>query len=239
MTAKLSFVSVAALAALPMTFACGGDDGAAHPVTHDASMGSNMVDAPAPCLANDTYAPTFAGSDDQFADDYPAEGSGSDATRHVMFYTGYLNQDPLPDALYLDLWQGYGGFGSGDIKTGQYVISGEDAAYSTCGICAYLAADVDPDNGPADYYFAQSGVVNITSITTNLTGTLQNVNFARVGIDPETGDPSDTAVGDCQSTIASASFSGPIEVQTGSGSAATGKIRVRVTPNRVLHHRYM
>ncbi len=238
MTRKFSFVSVAALAALPIPFACGGDDDGRHVVTHDASMGSNAVDAPAAgCLIGSALAPSF-GSDNQFADEWP-EDADPMFTPHHIYFDGLLNDDQATDDLLIDLVQGFGVFaGSGaDIQTGTFSLAGDDTKYSTCGACVYLAADWG-DNGPADFYFAQSGVLELTSVAGNLVGTITNVTFARVGYDEDMNWAGDTVIGDCTSHIDSASFNVPIDVHTGSGSAAAlGKVRVK-TNRRALHHRY-
>lgn len=232
MTRKFSFVSVAALAALPIPFACGGDDGGAHIVTHDASM---AVDAPAPCLAADMYAPTFNGSADQHVSDHPQTGSGSDVNPHHMYFTGELNTETAPDELWIDLWAQYGGFGSGDIKTGTYTIDGDEKAFSTCGICVYVAAQVDADNGPSAYYWAQGGVVTLTSVMGKLTGTLTNITLAQVGIDPD-GFPLDEVEGNCASKIDSASFD--VDITAAGSGSATGKVRLHLQHPNKLRHRF-
>ena len=233
MTAKFSFVSVAALAVLPLPFACGGDDGPTHVTTHDAAV--NNVDAAEACAAATSYSPTFSASN-LVVNNYPATGSGSAATLHHMYFTGGLTTDTPPDELSIDLWEKFGGFGSGDIKTGSYTLTGEDAAFSTCGTCVYLATDSDATNGPAGYYFAQGGVLNLTSVTGRLTGTLTNVTFVKVGVDPDGFPLDEPAPGNCTSTIASASFDSVIG--SGGSGSATGKFGVKLERPGVLHHRY-
>ena len=178
-----------------------------------------------------SFAPTFD-ANNLVVNNYPSMGSGSDATLHHMYFTGDLNTDTPPDQLYIDLWEKYGGFGSGDITTGSFSLTGEDAAFSTCGTCVYIANDVDADNGPAGYYFAQGGTLTLTSVTGRFTGSITNVTFVKVGIDADGFPTDEPAAGDCSSTIASATFDSAI----GSGGSATGKIKFERP--RVLRHRY-
>jgi hypothetical protein len=234
MSAKLSLLYVAALAALPMTVACGGDDGTVHPVTHDAMMGSNQMDAPVTsnCLANDSYAPTF-GADDQFAFEWPDETADAGYPHEILFGAA-LNADQVPDYLYIDLWQDYGAFTGSDIAIGQYTISGDETKLSSCGTCVYIGAD-ETEDATGEYYVAQGGVLNLTSVSGQLKGTLQNITLVSVDKD-EDGDATDNVNGNCQTHIDSASFEVAIEPAP---TNATGKpVRVRLGRGRNLHHRY-
>ena len=76
---------------------------------------------------------------------------------------------------------------------------------STCGACVTVGAKVTAAGDVGAYYSARSGVLNLTSVSGRITGTLQNVMLYRVLTDAD-GNPSDMATFDCESRIASASF---------------------------------
>jgi hypothetical protein len=112
----------------------------------------------------------------------------------------------------------FGAFSGGPITTGTFPIAEDDAAYSSCGACVMIGAQVDANGVVDDWYFARSGVLNLTSVTGRLTGSLQNVMFYRVKTDAD-GNPSDDATFDCESKITTASFDAPITVDTGSAAS--------------------
>ncbi len=126
-------------------------------------------------------------------------------------YSGTLNTDI--DYVDLELYAGEGAF-SGNPTTGTYTIAGDDAQYSTCGLCLLIltdATDTDPTTGDfTDTYLATSGTVKITKLTsTKLQGTITNAVFTHVTID-STSYVS-TPVGDgCGSAIDSMTFSSTI-----------------------------
>jgi hypothetical protein len=223
MTARFSFAGVLSVGSI-VVLSCGDDGGPVRTLpTYDAA-----IDAPEPCKAADSYAPTF-GSGDQTAEDYPAMGSGADATIHQIYYSAPLDANTPGDYLFIDFYEQYGGFGSGDIVPGTYTLTGDDAAYSTCGICVTIAADAT-DSGVDDWYVASGGILTLSSVTTNLTGTLSNVTLRRVITDAE-GGPSDAPQGDCASRITSASFDAPLVMGSAAGRVLTG------IPVHVLRHR--
>ena len=205
-----SKLSTFTLVCLPM-LACGGDSKTHVDSGIHLADSPGLTDAPAACTGAASYAPTF-GSGAQQAKNYPAAGSGSSATPHEETWLGALNADQ--DTLVIQLYQGFGGFGSGDVRTGTFPLTGADGVYSTCGACVFMATNVG-SNSFADYYFATAGSLTLTSVTGTLSGSLSGVTLTHVGSDAQ-GNPSDTAVGDCTSTIASASFSSPLVA----GSAA-------------------
>jgi hypothetical protein len=143
MSAKFNILvaaSIPLVTIVPM-LACGGDDGAkvdsgihvndGHGSGSGSGSGSNAA-----CSADSSYSPAF-GSGEQGARDFPPTGSGSDMTVHEELWEGALNADT--DVLILDLFQGYGGFGSGDIRNGTYNLAQNgDNAFSTCGVCVLM-----------------------------------------------------------------------------------------------------
>jgi hypothetical protein len=215
MPAKLNVFGVCVGTIIPIAFACGGGDdgGKIQVISADAS-----IDAMEPCKGQMTYAPGAIGSDSAEATDYPAMGSGEDASLHEIFMLAALDSNTPGDYLYIDLYEMFGAFEGGPIATGTFTLTGDDSAYSTCGACVMLGAQVDDAGNVDDWYFARSGILNLTSVTTRLTGSLQNVMLYRVRTDAD-GNPSDDATFDCETKITSASFDLPITVDTGSAAS--------------------
>lgn len=216
MPAKFSILTIAALPIIPIALACGGDDdGGKIMVQPDASM----PDAAIICTALPSYAGVAAGSNTQFATDFPASGSGSSAQPHVQSYLGALNADI--DALRLLLYGGFGAFGSGDVRPGTYQLTGAETKFSSCGACVLVGTDVT-QSGQADWYMATGGSITLTMAGsgsgTTLSGSLSNVNFAHVGKDAD-GLPTDTVVDTCVTSIPSANFTATLRAP----SMVTGK----------------
>ena len=217
MPAKFSIFAVAAMPLIPIALACGDDGGGKIKVPDAKVFNDAPPDAPTLCTAESSY-PTPSFGSNQFATNYPASGSGSSAQPHVISYGGALNADI--DALRLILFQGYGGFGSGDIRPGTYTITGADTKFSTCGICVLVQTN-NMGQTFADWYAATSGTVTLTSTGTNGTGTfsgsLSNVSLVHVGKDAM-GLPADTTASNCTSTIPTANFTATLMA-----GSATGK----------------
>jgi hypothetical protein len=203
MPAKFSIFTVAALPLIPIALACGGDDDGGKIMVQPDSA---MPDAPVICSALPSYAGVAAGSNTQFATNYPASGSGSSAQPHVQSYLGAMNADI--DALELLLFGGFGSFSGGDIKPGTYQLTGDETKFSSCGACVLIGTDVT-QSGQADWYMASGGSITLTMAgggsNTTLSGSLSNVNFAHVGKDAD-GEPTDSVVDSCVSSIPSANF---------------------------------
>lgn len=103
---------------------------------------------------------------------------------------------PLAD-FFIHLVTGKGVFGGGLITTGTFPIQADDTSLNTCGLCTSIIAS---GQGPAQFYFATSGTVEITA-TDKVTGSAQNLHF--VEIDGNSGAP---IAGGCSSAIASITF---------------------------------
>jgi hypothetical protein len=203
MPAKFSILTICALPIIPIALACGGDDDSGK-ITVQAD--ANAPDMAINCTALPSYAGIATGSGTQLATDVPASGTGSSAQPHVQSYLGAMNPDI--DALRLLLYAGFGGFGSGDIKPGTYPLTGDDTAFSTCGLCVLVGTDVTM-SGQADWYMATGGSITLTMAgggsNTTLSGSLTNVSFAHVGKDAD-GLPTDSVVDSCVTSIPSANF---------------------------------
>ena len=206
MPAKFSLLTVAAIPLLPAIplLACGGDDGPSVKVV-DAAIDSRPIDAAAACTAAASN-PTPAFGSAQSAE---VQGSGSAQT---MNYVGRLNADNMmPDLLAIDLYAGYGTFMGSNIGPRASIdLSGVEADYATCGACVLILTDLHMmGSGVAltDVYMASSGTMTLTSTSTNFTGTLSNVSFRQVNIG---SGGTTTNVGNCTSSLPSASFNAPI-----------------------------
>ena len=200
------------------------------------SPGSGTPDAPGSggCTASTSYSnPSFNGSNSGAINFQPGQlGSGAP---HVEGFDGMLNADAMPDDLHIELWGMTGAFGTQDIKTGTFQLSGSDLDYATCGICVLVQTDIHMQGSgfaQTDDYMATGGSVTLTSVGTNgtgtLSGTLSNVQLTHVTIDPQSFES--TPVGDCNTTISSASFSGTL--MAGMFTAPPHPVTV------TLHHRY-
>lgn len=211
-----SSMLVGSIAVGATIIACGGST----PKKPDGKV--TVIDSPGgsgSCVALASYSPSFGSN--QSATNYPAAGSGSTASPHIEDWAGALAQGTV---LEITLFAGYGGFGSGDIKNGNYTITGDDAIYSKCGICASIAAGITQSGSGssatfnvAAWYTADSGMISLTSTTGTLTGSLTNVHFIHVAQSSAGKFPGDPPATDsCTSMIASGSFSATLQA----GSAA-------------------
>jgi len=173
---------------------------------------SSSADATAACTAQSSYTGISFGSN-QNAESDGSGTTGADA--HADLYLGQLPSPPTnvnPDLLDIELYAGTATFGSGDVATGTYNLTNE-TQYSTCGACVMVwpQATVDGSGNvtPVDQYLATSGSITLTSVgpagTGMLTGTVSNVAFQHVTIDPNSF--MSTPDGNCTSMIGSASFS--------------------------------
>jgi hypothetical protein len=90
-------------------------------------------------------------------------------------------------------------------------LSGPESNYETCGACVLIYVDLDPDNEFMDdgVYMATGGTINLMTLTPNIKGTLSNVSFTHVTIDPDNNYHS-TPVGDCDSMMMSMAFDFPV-----------------------------
>jgi hypothetical protein len=196
MPAKFSILTVAAMPLIPVALACTGDDGGHH-ISVQPDAAATQPDAPVNCTAAESYAGLLTGSAaPQRGTNYPAAGSGSDASVHRIVGTARLSPEVPPDVLFMDLYANYGVFAGGDIKTGTFYLNGDETSYSSCGACVLIAADVT-QNAITDWYMASGGQVDITAVSgTNITGSLKDVTFRRVKTGTD-GGPTDDATGDC------------------------------------------
>lgn len=232
---------------VPLAVSCGGDDG---PKVIKSDSGVKMPDAAPPdnCKVGSSYNPTFTDADAfTRAVDVPAGYMGS-MDAHTIYSYGLLQplaQDSrIGDFLEIDLYAGYGGFGSGDIVPGTYVIANDELSWADCGICVALQGDYNVDTEEIDdWLLARTGTVVITEAAGSAYKVaLMNATFERVTVD-EDGNPTQDAQTDipCTSMVGSASFDLTLEHAgsgSGSGSAVGKPTGGRIARARALRHRF-
>jgi len=121
-------------------------------------------------------------------------------------FSAIVGEGEKPDILEVALFDGSGAFTGGVARTGTFTISGVETSPEECGICVSLYGDVDPETGdPSQVLIAQSGSVEITSITGTFQGSLSNVSFKSLDL------MTDAVTDDCEASLSSASLNAPIE----------------------------
>jgi hypothetical protein len=158
------------------------------------------------CLATADYAAVGA---------VPGQAEYSDPTDPTagLGWFGPLNQATPPDYVAVQLYGGFGVFPT-TITTGTFQLTGNELNFATCGVCVLVWADISSQGQPAQEYLATGGSVTLTSVTGRITGTLTNVTFEHVTINPSTYES--TPLGDgCESKIGSLSFDSPITTPDG------------------------
>ena len=193
--------------------ACGGDDGDTVTPSIDAARidGSGGTDAPpAACTVSTT----------NFADRGPImggtylfrPGANAAATDDELDVLSQLEAAQPTDLLRIQLYAGYGAFAGRAIVPGTYQITGDELDFATCGVCVMLATNVTA-MAYDDDYMATSGTVTITAAGTAvggmLAGSLSNIQFHHVMIDPQTGATTQAA-DTCTSAMSNATFSGTL-----------------------------
>ncbi|HEY4181213.1 MAG TPA: hypothetical protein VGM90_30420 [Kofleriaceae bacterium] len=202
--------SLAAVLFASSLAACGGGGG-----------GSNGPDArpigdvgPVTCTAPNAFGqPTLSMTDSQHS------GPDTDGSEKLEFF-GLLNSDPLPDSLYLSFFNGYAPFDP-DIMPTTVTLTGDQADYATCGACVEIDTDLSDAGDLTDIYFVNGGTLNITSTTTNLTGTIMNASFVHSIIDNDTLETTPSPDG-CVTSIASVSFTAAITQADDTGGSGSG-----------------
>ena len=120
------------------------------------------------------------------------------ATQGPTTSTIVLDGGPPRDSFFLKLNTGKGVFAAG-LANGSYTLAGADLDFSNCGLCVNIIADIVSMQGPTKFYFAEAGMVTLTS-TSPPAGTLSNVTFKEV---TSGGAP---VAGGCVASITSMTF---------------------------------
>ena len=201
----------ATVAATVYVIACGGGGGGKvvdSGIKLIDSTGGGQMDGSAAGTCNAMASYGAANFTMQVAGTKGSGTTGSNA--HFEEWDGLLNADP--DALVLELYAGFGGFGSGDIRPGTYQLTGSDAQYASCGICLRLFTDLTGSGSQTmakDQYFATGGSITLTTTTgSNFSASLSNVTMTHVTIG---SDFTSTPVGDCNSAITSGTMQAPLQ----------------------------
>lgn len=109
-------------------------------------------------------------------------------------------------AVFFELYDGVGFFTSG-FAPGTYALTGMEASYSTCSLCAILQWQNPSDEDDYMLYMPKSGTVHATALTTTrFEGTMSNMQFAEV--QPVQGLPFEEP--GCKTKIQSMAFNAAI-----------------------------
>ncbi|MFH2008687.1 MAG: hypothetical protein ABI333_19020 [bacterium] len=107
---------------------------------------------------------------------------------------------PRGYAIIVELW---GDYVAGGITTGSHQLGvGADANYATCAYCALLIECADPDcNNAMKYFMPLAGTLQLDEIglanAGDVRGSLSDVNWKEVTINPETADSTPVPAGPC------------------------------------------
>ena len=209
------------------TAGASGGDAAAGTSGNDAAAGTSGTDAGTDAVVNcglpSNWGTLTPASNIQFGSDLmPMFGN---ATIDQLDWQAYL-----PDArnsgdnniIDVSLFSTLPPFGA-TITAMPSIDLSSQSDYATCGACVMTVVDADTNQaatkslielGPT--YIATSGTLGLTTVaafpavsTSRVTGTLSNVVFTHVNIDPVTG--ATTSAGDgCKFTVTSVAFDAPV-----------------------------
>jgi hypothetical protein len=163
-----------------------------------AMVAGACSDASQPMLLD--ASPDATGANCLIPGSYGALGSktGTPDSPAPNSLTVVLEPGPPRDVFYIQLVAGNGVF-AGGLRAGSFSIGGADASFDGCGLCVNVIADIVTGQGPTKFYFAQSGMVTITS-TNAVVGSAQDLRL--VEVDVFSGAP----VPGCTTTITSIEF---------------------------------
>lgn len=205
----MRIVSCGFVLGMSLLVACGGGgggDGDDVVLQPDAEVVDQPdAEPPAPvCLAEASYGAATLGQQ-------AAQSQGPAATPDVEAGFATIGGDTAPvDIIQLELYKGFGVFTGGEIVPGTYTIAGDELNYATCGVCPRIFTDCTDTACADQQFYATGGTVTITSITPNLTFTVQDLTFVEVTID-ETTFQSTPVPNGCSTAVTSASFDAVVE----------------------------
>ena len=102
----------------------------------------------------------------------------------------FMNDDPRPDGLFLQLYDGMGNHPVLN-AVGTYQLNGFDAKLETCGICAFIAVNINRTAGTSEQQYFATGTGDLTLTTasaTRMTGSMHNLEFRHVDTTSGTSD---------------------------------------------------
>lgn len=190
--------------------ACGGSSATPDATSaSDAPAADALGDAPATgcSVATATFGDLGALAGAAYLDVGHAAG---DPTDDRLELDAPLEGGAPTDVLAVQLFAGFGAFGSGAIAPGAYPIAGAELDAATCGVCVRIKTKVTA-TGYDDDYLATGGTLTVTAagqaLGDTFAGALTGVTFLHVDIDPASGVARPAADG-CATSIASATFTG-------------------------------
>jgi hypothetical protein len=122
------------------------------------------------------------------------------------------------DYVQLDLWDNKGAFAGGTVKPGTYQITGNDAAYATCGVCVRGLGD--KGSAGQKEYFATGGTVTVTAVGAAgqpLAATMSNITLGEVDATSHA-----LVTSGCTASVAHTQMSGTLLQVTGGGGGGGG-----------------
>jgi hypothetical protein len=144
-----------------------------------------------------------------------AGGANFDPAEDALTFYAPLEPTAPADSIQIDLYAGYGVFSAGSITPGTFQITGEELNFATCGLCVRLFTNVTSTGDVGDTYMATGGTVTIAAAGTangsTLSGSLSNVQFRHVNIDPVTGNTT-LAANSCSTALTNATFSATVTI---------------------------
>lgn len=129
------------------------------------------------------------------------------------YYYADLNADPEPDVLMIDLYRDYGAFEAGWPTAWPVTIplQGDETNYATCGACILAMTDFTQDGATGDPYLATAGTLTLDMVSpTLMKGTLKDIGFTQVFIDPDTAE-SHVHPDGCSASMTSLAFEATVE----------------------------
>lgn len=216
MQAKFSLFTVAALPIIPIALACGGgDSGGKITVRPDAAKAIDA--APVVCTAAPSYAGVVSGSNTQFAGSNGVPmATGSNA--YSIYWAGRMDPTAMPDFIEVDLYEGVGPFSSG-ITPQTISLTGDEAAYATCGACVLMFTDLHSAGSSVeitDYYMPTAGSLMLQDVTGTFMGTITGLQMQHMLVSGNMLVPANDG---CVASIPTMTMNAMIKPQT-AGSAA-------------------
>lgn len=143
--------------------------------------------------------------------------SGSHGATHWYRMLAALPSGAM-DIVQLELWPNHGAFAGGDVHTGTFTITGDDADPVKCGVCV-RAVGHHGDAASQMLYFATAGTVQVDSFgdaPIAFTASITSATFDQV---TATGAPASPS---CPVALAHVAVSGPTVNAGGTGGGGGG-----------------
>ncbi len=188
----------------------GSSSGSGNGSGSGSGSGTTQVACPLPASTPDTGALTATKTQ-------MCNVPGSQGAQHWYRLAATLPSGAM-DYIQVDLWDNKGAFAGSTVKPGTYQITGNDAAYATCGICVRGLGD--KGSAGQKEYFATGGTVTVTAVGgagQPLSATLSNLTLAEV----DSTSHAPVASG-CTASVANTQVSGTVAQVAGGGGGGGG-----------------